>query len=175
MRPRPDARGAAAAPEASGAEPAPEAASAPRRRRRAGFDVVRVEPDGSAAVVGTAEPGAKVTIYADEAPLAEAEADADGNFVAIFKVDPSPEPRALTLGAVAPGGRRRASSEDVVMLLPRAPAAPAAEAVPGGRRPAAAPGAAAPEPRAPGSEPVPAVASRRRAVVRRRRRRWRRR
>ena len=66
--------------------------------------MVRVEPDGSAAVVGTAEPGAKVTIYADEAPLAEAEADAEGNFVAIFKVEPSAEPRALTLGAVTPEG-----------------------------------------------------------------------
>ena len=111
--------------------------------------MVRVEPDGSAAVVGTAEPGAKVTIYADQAPLAEVEADADGNFVAIFKVDPSPEPRELTLGAVTPEGTA-SRSEEVVMLLPRAPATPeadmpAAEATAGG----AVPGAQ------PGSEPVP--------------------
>ena len=81
----------------------------PRPRRGAGcggagFDVVRVEPDGSAAVAGTAEPGAEVTIYADDAPLAEVEADAEGNFVAIFKVEPSAEPRALTLGATPPDG-----------------------------------------------------------------------
>jgi nucleoid-associated protein YgaU len=112
-----------------------------------GFDVVRVEPDGSAAVVGTAEPGAKVTIYADEAPLAEAEADADGNFVAIFKVEPSAEPRALTLGAVTPEGGA-ASSADVVMLLPRAPDAEAAPAADGAAATAAGP---APEP---GEEPV---------------------
>ena len=138
---------AAATPEAAG-EPAPEAVEGPAAP---GFDVVRVEPDGSAAVVGTAEPGAKVTIYADEAPLAEAEADADGNFVAIFQVDPSPEPRALTLGAVGPAGET-ASSADVVMLLPRTPAAPAGEAAPGaGEVAAAVPVQPAPEP---GREPV---------------------
>ena len=54
-------------------------------------------------VAGTAEPGAEVTIYADAAPLATAEADAEGNFVAIFEVEPSAEPRALTLGATTPG------------------------------------------------------------------------
>ena len=105
LRPRPRR------PEAQAAAPGGRGARAEARGRRPrpagrtpGFDVVRVEPDGSAAVVGTAEPGAKVTIYADEAPLAEAEADAEGNFVAIFKVEPSPEPRALTLGAVTPEG-----------------------------------------------------------------------
>ena len=82
-----------AAPETAAVEPGTAAKPAPAEATPA-FDVVRVEPDGSAAVVGTAEPGAKVTIYADEAPLAEAEADAEGNFVAIFKVEPSAEPRA---------------------------------------------------------------------------------
>ena len=70
------------------------------------FDLVRVEPDGSAVVAGTAEPGAEVTIFADQAPLAEAEADAEGNFVAIFNVAPSEAPRALTLGATPPERRR---------------------------------------------------------------------
>jgi nucleoid-associated protein YgaU len=134
------------AAEEQAAAPTPEAPPAPAPALP-GFDLVRVEPDGSAAVVGTAEPGARVTIYADEAPLAEAEADADGNFVAIFEVEPSAEPRALTLGAVAPGGAAT-SSEDVVMLLPRAPAVTAAE-----RTPEAGAAAPAPAP-APGDEPV---------------------
>ncbi len=93
-----------------------------------GFDVVRVEPDGSAAVAGTAAPGSKVTIFADQAPLAEAEADAQGNFVAVFNVPPSDAPRALTLGAVPAGGGEAASSDDVVMLLPKAPVVPDVEA-----------------------------------------------
>ncbi len=128
--PAPDATSVsgAALPDATGVSGETEAADLPAEptAEAPGFDVVRVEPDGSAAVVGTAEPGATVTIYADDAPLAEAEADAQGNFVAIFKIDPSPEPRALTLGAVTPEGGA-ASSEDVIVLLPRAPAVPEPE------------------------------------------------
>ena len=139
-----------AAPEGVAYESETGAEAAP------GFEVVRVEPDGSAAVVGTAKPGAKVTIYADEAPLAEVEADADGNFVAIFKVDPSPEPRELTLGAVTPEGAA-SRSEEVVMLLPRAPSAPASEQAPEADMPPAEARAdgAAPGPE-PGSVLVPA-------------------
>ncbi len=98
---------------------ASEPPSEPSRTAPA-FDLVRVEPDGSAAVAGTAEPGSRVTIYADAAPLAEARADADGNFVAIFNVEPSSAPRALTLVAEPPEGDAQTSA-DVVMLLPRAP------------------------------------------------------
>lgn len=111
-----------AEPEVAAVAPKPEAARAP------GFDVVRVEPDGQAAVVGTAEPGAKVTVFADSAPVAEAEADSEGNFVALFSVEPSAEPRALTLGAEGPDGEA-AASKDVVMLLPQAPAADVGAAV----------------------------------------------
>jgi nucleoid-associated protein YgaU len=64
-----------------------------------------------------------VTIYADGAPLAEVEADADGNFVAMLKVEPSTAPQALTLSAAAPEGGTVTSGE-VVMLLPHAPDAP---------------------------------------------------
>ena len=80
------------------------------------FDVVRVAPDGSAVIAGTAEPEAEVTIFSDSAPAAVATADADGNFVAIFRAEPSATPRALTLGA---GDLR---SQETVMLLPSAPA-----------------------------------------------------
>ena len=61
------------------------------------------------------------------APLAQAEADAAGNFVAIFQAEPSAEPRALTLGAATPDGGE-ATSDEVVMLLPKPPAAPAPDA-----------------------------------------------
>ena len=173
-RPRPSLRPSPPppAPETQASAPAdarPEAAAPAARRTEPevaapGFDVVRVEPDGAAAVVGTAEPGAKVTIYADEAPLAEAEADAQGNFVAIFKVEPSPEPRALTLGSVTPEGDA-ATSDDVVMLLPGA-GAPAPDAAPEAEVAAAMPPPAAPAPEAarePGAaeaaaEPAPAAA-----------------
>ena len=66
--------------------PSPAAASAPA------FDVVRVEPGGSAVVAGTAAPGAEVTIYAGAEPLAQATADHEGNFVAIFDAPASAAP-----------------------------------------------------------------------------------
>jgi nucleoid-associated protein YgaU len=84
------------------------------------FDVVRIEPGGSAVVAGTAPPGAEVTIYADAAPLAQATADADGNFVAIFEAPPAAVPKALTLGMTTADGAPLTSGE-VVLLLPPAP------------------------------------------------------
>lgn len=101
---------AAAAPAA-----APAAASTVEAPK---FDLVRVEPDGKAAVAGTAPPGATVTVLADGTPVAEVEADAQGNFVALFAVEPSAAPRALTLGTATPAGAQ-ALSTDVVMLLPQ--------------------------------------------------------
>ena len=64
------------APVAESVEPAPvpETAAGPEPTAPAAateapsFDLVRVEPDGSAAVAGTAAPEARVTIYADGAP-----------------------------------------------------------------------------------------------------------
>ena len=79
---------------------------------------------------GTAEPGATVTIYADEAPLAEVEADAQGNFVAIFKVEPSTQPRALTLGAVTPEGAASTLGGRGDAAAPRARRRPDAEPAP---------------------------------------------
>ncbi|MBB5223015.1 nucleoid-associated protein YgaU [Amaricoccus macauensis] len=101
----------AATPGTDPAEAAPPELQAPA------FDVVRVEPDGKAAVVGKAEPGAKVTIFADGKPVSTAEADSQGNFVALFSVEPSAAPRALTLGAETADGQ--VTSKDVVMLLPQ--------------------------------------------------------
>lgn len=118
------------------AEPTPVEAPAPAEAPS--FDVVRVEPDGSALVAGTAAPGSEVTIYAGSEPIATATADEDGSFVAIFDAEPSAEPRALTLGE---GGRR---SEETVMLLPEAPEPAAnAPATPGETEVAAAPTIAA--------------------------------
>lgn len=130
------------------------------------FDVVRVEPDGQAVVAGTAAPGAAVTIYADQTPLAETTADSGGNFVAIFRAEPTAGPRALTLGAAGPDGAT-ATSTDVVMMLPAAPSsdviATETAAVPA-PTPSASPATAAtgqqPEPPGTAAEtPAPTVAA----------------
>jgi nucleoid-associated protein YgaU len=86
------------------------------------FDLVRVERDGQAVIAGRAAPGSHVTIYAGNRPLAEVDADAEGNFVAIFGAGADERPRALTLQAEDARGTRTASDE-VVMLLPREGAA----------------------------------------------------
>ncbi|MFO1142924.1 MAG: LysM peptidoglycan-binding domain-containing protein [Amaricoccus sp.] len=167
--------GAVAAPEAAApagttgdeaAATAPPPPMAEAAGAAPGLDVVRVEPDGSAAVAGTAEPGAKVTIMADAAPVAEAEADASGKFVAIFKVEPSVAPRALSLEAQPAGGGQARPSDDVVVLLPHAPTG-AAAAVPSGQLPPPEPSvapdgatvaaAAAPAEVASAPTPVPVV------------------
>lgn len=138
----PDAGGTAGTAAPSGGElKAGTAGQAP------GFDLVRVEPDGQAAVAGRAAPGSTVTVLADGVAVAKATADEQGNFVAVFPVGPSDAPRALTLGAEAPGGAQ-VTSEDVVMLLPQAPEAaapgePAAEGT-AGEATAAPAGSAAP-------------------------------
>jgi nucleoid-associated protein YgaU len=109
----------AAVPAAPTPEPAPPAA-APEPVAPS-LDVVRVTPEGSAVVAGRAAPGATVTLRTEDGAVAEAEADAAGEFVAVFETEPSAEPRTLTVEAETAEGERVAS-EDVVVLLPEAPA-----------------------------------------------------
>lgn len=109
------------------AEPVAEASSdnveedpefVPTVGRAPSFDIVRVDPRGSGLVAGYAEPGAEVSIMADGAALATAEADADGNFVAFFDTALSSAPVALSMEATR-SGAAPITSEEVVMLFPR--------------------------------------------------------
>ena len=61
------------------------------------FDVVRIEPDGSALVAGQAAPDAQVELRLNDATVATAIADAAGKFVAMFMLDPSAAPRRLSM------------------------------------------------------------------------------
>ena len=148
----------------AGPAPVPAAeASAPR------FDIVRVEPNGESVVAGRAKPGSVVELMVDGKPVAQATADANGQFALV----PPPLPpgnseialratdaagravrsRDSVAVAVAPAGTTKPlvalTSPDrptVVLSQPEASAAPAA----GGRmaaseasRPGAVPGGAA--------------------------------
>lgn len=101
--------------DAASAEPEPAAPMAPS------LDVVRVTPEGSAVVAGRAAPGSTVTLRTEDGALAEAEADASGEFVAVFETAPAAEPRTLTVESAGADGTR-VVSEDVVVLLPEPPA-----------------------------------------------------
>lgn len=119
----PPAQAEVAVPEVPPLPETPETPGAPA------FDVVRVAPDGNSLVAGRAAPGARVTIYAGARPVAEAEADAAGDFVALFETEPGPGAQALTLDATDADGQVTAS-EDVVVILPVPETAPAAEPAP---------------------------------------------
>ena len=116
--------GETAAPEPVAALPAPS------------FDVVRVDPDGTTLVAGTAAPGARVSLRLDEVEFGTAEADAQGNFVAFLDISPSQSARVLTLLVEVDG--QSTESEDQIILAPAAQPEPEPEVV-AQAAPAAAP------------------------------------
>lgn len=142
-------------------QPEPETAQAPQATppERPDFDTVRVEADGATIVAGHAAPGVGVRVLVDGTEAAQAKTDASGNFVVLFSLVPSSEPRIMTLETVADAIASAAevivapfatpAAETVASLAPAtgpatgtsagpAPAAetPAAEAVPETTQPA---------------------------------------
>ncbi|MDZ4392089.1 LysM peptidoglycan-binding domain-containing protein [Cypionkella sp.] len=99
----PAAAASDAAPVAEGVAPseAPVDAAAAILPR---FDVARVAPDGAATVAGVAAPGATVALLVDEVEVAQAVADGQGKFAALFDLPPSPVARLLTLQATGADG-----------------------------------------------------------------------
>jgi hypothetical protein len=114
--PAPEPEAAAPAPAAQPAAPAPEPPS---------FDIVRVEPDGSALVAGRAEPNAKVVIASGGKPLGEARANERGEWVWTSPTPLAPGSYAVTLEAApAGGGPSLASEQAVAVVVPDRPETP---------------------------------------------------
>lgn len=80
------------------------------------FDVVRVEPDGSATIAGTAPAGATVTVLLQSGEVARFDADASGQFAGFLDLGESDTARVLTL--TAQRGDRLSTSEDQIILAP---------------------------------------------------------
>ena len=97
------------------------------------FDVVRVDPDGAALIAGQSPAGSSVEILVDSDIAAEAVADGQGKFVALFDIEPSDLPQVLTLRATDASGQSIVSDENVILAPRPAPVvvaeAPAEEAV----------------------------------------------
>jgi len=91
------------------AEPEAAAALAPT------FDVVRIKPDGNALVAGKAEPGARIAVLVEGAPVAEVETGAGADFVALFDLPPIETDRVMTLEATLADGTRLASETSVII------------------------------------------------------------
>ncbi len=156
----------AAAPDAVAETPAAPAADAAGSMA---FDVVRVEPDGSALVAGQAAPGAMVSLRMGPETVATATADANGKFVSMFTLAPDAAPRLLSMVMTGPDGTEVTAGATVAIApiaapvevavatsetVPEAAAAPAEDAV-------AADGAETPmaEPAAPSTPELAAVAA----------------
>ncbi|MFN3970545.1 MAG: LysM peptidoglycan-binding domain-containing protein [Gemmobacter sp.] len=113
-----------AAPEAMAVAiaPPPEAPPAPGLDATArvapvapGFDLLRVETDGSAIVAGRGVAGAGIAVLVDASVVAETTVDARGTFVVFFPVPPGPEARLVSLRMTLPDGRQVASADQVLL------------------------------------------------------------
>jgi hypothetical protein len=109
------------APEEEGApvgEPEDSSAAAPAPSLPS-FDIVRVDRTGYAVIAGRAAPGAKVTIFANDAPLAEAVAGEDGSW-AISTETPLDEGAVeLSLEMTAPDGAVVKSDQTIIIYVPK--------------------------------------------------------
>ena len=86
------------------------------------FDIVRVERSGEAVIAGRAAPRSRVTVLQGDQPIATAEANERGEFVAIPHRPLPPGQRQLTLRAEDPeSGETTESDRAVVIDIPRMP------------------------------------------------------
>ena len=86
------------------------------------FDVVRVEPDGSVVIAGTAAPQSLVEVIAQEQVLASSKADVAGAFAIVFDNPLKPGDYQLSLRATDPKNIVVASTETAVISIPESPA-----------------------------------------------------
>ncbi|MEM9584908.1 MAG: hypothetical protein AAGA08_17480 [Pseudomonadota bacterium] len=103
------------APKTTVAEPKPESAIV-----SPSFDVVRIDPQGSAVIAGSGEPGAEIRLMVNGAEIATATADRNGQFVALFDLPPSEDPRSLTAETDGAAGKS-ITSTGAVLIAPTRP------------------------------------------------------
>lgn len=143
------------------AEAAPEEEPAAPVIDPPSFDVVRVDPDGSALIAGQGAPNTDVSILLDGTERDKVEADGAGKFVSFLTLAPSPQSRVLTL-AMMVGGTRLESSDQVILAPTPTPEpevavaeAPEPEATPEPEVTVAAEPEATPEPEVVAAAPEP--------------------
>lgn len=97
------------------AKPPVEDASIP------GFDVLRVEPDGSTVVAGHAAPGSKLEILNGSTVVGTADVGVTGDFAAVFDNPLPAGDYQLTLRAVGEDGVAKTSQEVATVSVPKDP------------------------------------------------------
>lgn len=99
---------------APAAPPAPEAAATDTPR----FDVLRVEPDGSAVIAGYAAPNSTLEITNGAAVIAKVEVGPSGDFAAVLDKPLPPGDHQLVLKATAKDGKVTNSEEVATVSVP---------------------------------------------------------
>ncbi len=107
------------APATPSAEDGSEKAAAGGAGHAPSFDIVRVERSGETVIAGRAEPGSKVAVVADGRKIADAEADARGEWVAVPERPLPAGEHQLSLQASRPDRPEVAAreSDDVVVVM----------------------------------------------------------
>ncbi len=89
---------------------------APEDAIKPSFDVVRVDPTGTAVIAGTAEPFSKVIILSNGEETGEAIAGASGEFVAIIQLPDNEQGQTLELETEVDG--KLLFSDESILILP---------------------------------------------------------
>lgn len=111
-----DVPAAPAAPQPLANVPAAtDAAALPR------FDVLRVEPDGSTVIAGSAAPGATLEIMDGDKPISSVEVGPSGDFAAVIDVPLAPGDHTLELKATTKDGKTATSEEVATVSIPATP------------------------------------------------------
>ncbi|MCO6177712.1 LysM peptidoglycan-binding domain-containing protein [Ciceribacter sp. RN22] len=82
------------------------------------FDVLRVEPDGSAVIAGNAEPGSKLAIVDGDTVIFETEVGISGDFAVILDKPLSPGDHSLELRVTGKDGKVVTSEEVATISIP---------------------------------------------------------
>lgn len=109
------------APQPATPASAPAAAPADAAQSSSGtptFDVLRVEPDGSAVIAGKAQPGAKLEILSNGKVVAQTTIDGTGDFAAVFDNPLPPGDHELVLRSTDANGKATQSEEVATVSVP---------------------------------------------------------
>lgn len=96
-------------------EPAPAA----KAQALPSFDIVRIDRSGGAVIAGRADPGSKVTIYANGKALTTVKVDADGTWAINTETPLASGPVEFSLAMVTAQGQRIVSEETIVAYVPQ--------------------------------------------------------
>jgi nucleoid-associated protein YgaU len=114
------ATGTARAPAAEQPKPqalvSPNPHAEPKGAAVPSFDVVRIEPTGEGVIAGRAEPGWQVSVESHGSKVAEATADAEGEWTIVLDKPLPPGDHALSLKAVSPDGTHGLVSQTEVPI-----------------------------------------------------------